>query len=104
MKFESETAVGTGQAKGAIELKSEFDSNLLITNKWTSENIFSSEITVLNRLQKGTRFSVTPTFDPKSGKIGGSLAAQYNNEFVSARCETSLEDGKPIITPSFVAR
>ena len=104
MEFQSETEISSGQAKGSLELKSDFNSNLLINNKWTSDNLFSTEVTILDRLHAGTRFSLIPTFDPKNGKLGGAIGVQYNNDFVSARCEAGLDDGKPMINPSFIAR
>lgn len=93
----------TGRTFGALETKYKAkDYGLTFTEKWNTDNCFSTEVSVENKLAEGLLMSVDTTFAPTSGQKKAHLKTQYKGENLTCSMDVDLDPAGPIMHGSSV--
>jgi len=80
----------TGKVNGNLETKYKCsDYGLTITEKWNTENILKTDISV-EELAKGLKLVAATSFSPVTGKKKGNLTATYKADAIALNLDSNL--------------
>lgn len=82
----------TGRLTSAFETKYLLkDYGLTLREKWNTDNILTSEVTVEDQLLKGLKLSGNCSFAPQSGKKTGSVKAAFKTDVLHLNADMDLD-------------
>ncbi|NWW52259.1 VDAC3 protein, partial [Pedionomus torquatus] len=88
----------TGKASGNLETKYKIkDYGLTFTQKWNTDNILGTEVSVEDQLAEGLKVALDTTFVPNTGKKSGKLKTSYKREYVNLGCNVDIDLSGPTI-------
>jgi voltage-dependent anion channel protein 2 len=88
---------------GSLETKYKWsDYGIQFTEKWNTENLLVSEVSVEDQLVKGLKLSFDTQFVPQSGKKSGKIKTEYKQEYVHTNLDVDFNFAGPTILGSAV--
>jgi len=94
--------VATGKFFGGVDVKYKVkDLGLTILEKWNTENVLTTELTIEDQGVKGSKIIFDTAFSPTIGKRTGKVRTEYSRDHVHVNTDITLE-ASPQITSSVV--
>jgi len=88
----------TGKITGALETKyKRAKYGLTLTEKWTTDNNLSTEVTIEDQIASGLKTTLCTAFSPNSGKKSGALKTAYKRDYIHANLNTDFEFAGPML-------
>lgn len=88
---------------GTLEAKYKAPAHgLTFVEKWNTDNILKSELTVEDTLLKGLKLTLDTSFAPASGKKSGVLKTQYKHDKFLLNGDIDLDLAGPVVHKSLV--
>nr|XP_021154673.1 voltage-dependent anion-selective channel protein 3 isoform X3 [Columba livia]XP_021154674.1 voltage-dependent anion-selective channel protein 3 isoform X3 [Columba livia] len=88
----------TGKASGSLETKYKVKAyGLTFTQKWNTDNILGTEISMEDQLAQGFKVALDTTFVPNTGKKSGKLKTSYKREYVNLGCDVDIDLSGPTV-------
>jgi len=82
----------TGRVNSALETKYSLkEHGVTLKEKWNTDNILSSEITLEDKVLKGLKLGANATFAPQSGKKTGTVKAAYKIDSLHLNTDVDLD-------------
>lgn len=84
--------LASGKVAGSLETKYALlkDHGVSLTQKWTTDNVLNSEVSVEEKLLKGLKLTLETTFAPSSGKTTGVLKSSYKQPHLSTNVDVDF--------------
>lgn len=93
----------TGRVTAALETKYLIkDYGLTMKEKWNTDNILSSEVTVEDQVVKGLKLGVNCSFAPQSGKKTGAIKTAFKTDSLHLNSDIDLDYAGALIHGSGV--
>jgi len=93
----------TGNVNGSLETKfKNADYGVTFTEKWTTDNIISTNISIDDKIAKGLKVDFDTTFAPITGKKSAKVKTAYKHDNVHATGDIDLNFAGPSINGSGV--
>lgn len=88
----------TGKINGSLETKYKWkDYGLSFTEKWNTDNVLGTEVTIEDQLAKGLKLSFDTSFAPHSGKKSGKIKTAYKMDYLNLACDVDFDFAGPTI-------
>ncbi|XP_034951076.1 voltage-dependent anion-selective channel-like [Chelonus insularis] len=89
----------TGVVVGNLETKYKIkEYGLTLTEKWNTDNLLETSITIADKLLQGLSIGYSCTFSPQTGSKTGQLKTTYKHENISATTDLDLSlNSAPLI-------
>jgi len=88
---------------GTLEAKYKSAANgLTFVEKWNTDNILKSELTLEDNLVKGLKLVLDTSFSPASGKKSGVLKTSYKHDKFLLNTDVDLDLAGPVVHNSLV--
>uniref|UniRef100_A0A8C1Q4H4 Non-selective voltage-gated ion channel VDAC3 n=1 Tax=Cyprinus carpio TaxID=7962 RepID=A0A8C1Q4H4_CYPCA len=82
----------TGKAGGSLETKYKMkDLGLSLNQKWNTDNMLSTEVSVEDQLVQGLKVALDTSFVPNTSKRSGKLKTGYKCDLVNVSCDIDFE-------------
>uniref|UniRef100_A0A8C1SYL8 Non-selective voltage-gated ion channel VDAC3 n=1 Tax=Cyprinus carpio TaxID=7962 RepID=A0A8C1SYL8_CYPCA len=82
----------TGKAGGSLETKYKMkDLGLSLNQKWNTDNMLSTEVSVEDQLVQGLKVALDTSFVPNTSKRSGKLKTGYKRDLVNVSCDIDFE-------------
>lgn len=93
----------TGKVAGSLETKYKWEEyGMTFSEKWNTDNILATEITVEDQIAKGLKVSFDTSFAPQTGKRSGKIKTAYKNDYVSGGVDVDFEFAGPTVHGAMV--
>uniref|UniRef100_A0A2K6UZF7 Non-selective voltage-gated ion channel VDAC2 n=1 Tax=Saimiri boliviensis boliviensis TaxID=39432 RepID=A0A2K6UZF7_SAIBB len=93
----------TGKVAGTLENKCKWcEYGLTFTEKWNTDNILGTEITIEDQICQGLKLTFDTTFLPNTGKKSGKIKLSYKRECINLGCDVDFDFAGPAIHGSTV--
>lgn len=93
----------TGKVNGSLESKYKVkEYGLTFVEKWNTNNVLSTEVTVQDQLVKGLKVSFDSSFAPQTSEKSGRIRSSYSNANCAINCDVDLLMGGPQVLASTV--
>jgi len=93
----------TGKVSASLETKYKYsDYGVTFVEKWNTDNLLSTEITIEDQLAKGLKFTFDTTFEPNSGRKSAKIKSAYRNEYLHSTADVDFDFAGPTIHGSTV--
>jgi len=93
----------SGNVHGELETKYKLkDYGLTLVEKWNTDNVLSTEVTVEDQLAKGLKVTFDSNFAPQTGKKAGKIKTGYKQEQININCDFDLNFAGPTINGAAV--
>ncbi|GIY81827.1 voltage-dependent anion-selective channel [Caerostris darwini] len=105
MEFTVNGSSNTESGKVVSSLESKYkipEYGMTLKEKWTTDNVLSSEVCVEDKLIKGSKLSLTGSFVPITGKKVGMLKSAFKGENFHVNADVDLDLKAPILHCSTV--
>jgi len=88
---------------GVLEMKYKRPENgLTFTEKWNTDNILKSELTLEDNLLKGLKLAFDSSYAPNTGKKSGVLKSTYKHDKLLLNTDIDLDLAGPVVHNSIV--
>jgi len=88
----------TGRVNSALETKYLLkEHGVTLKEKWNTDNILASEVTVEDKLLNGLKLGASATFAPQSGKKTGTVKAAYKIDSLHLNTDVDLDYAGAIV-------
>jgi len=88
----------TGRVNSALETKYTLkEHGVTLKEKWNTDNILASEVTLEDKLLKGLKLGANATFAPQSGKKTGTVKAAYKIDSLHLNTDVDLDYAGAIV-------
>ncbi|KAL1269012.1 hypothetical protein QQF64_031301 [Cirrhinus molitorella] len=88
----------TGKAAGNLETKYKVnDLGLTLNQKWNTDNVLTTEVTLEDQLAKGLKVGLDTSFVPNTGKKSGKLKTGYKRDYMNVGCDIDFDMAGPTI-------
>jgi voltage-dependent anion channel protein 2 len=82
----------TGRVSSSLETKYAVkEHGLTLKEKWNTDNILSSEVTLEEKFLKGLKIGASATFAPQSGKKTGTVKGAYKADCIHINTDVDLD-------------
>lgn len=93
----------SGRLAASLEAKYDIkEYGLTLSEKWTTDNLLTSEITVKDKLAAGLKLTLESAMSPQSGKKAGKVKAAYARDYVNVNGDMDLDFGGPTVNAAAV--
>ncbi|CAC5409201.1 VDAC2 [Mytilus coruscus] len=93
----------TGKVAGSLETKYKWkDYGLTFKEKWTTDNVLNTEITVEDQIVQGLKLAFDTTFAPQTGKKQGTIKTGYKQDYVNMECDVNFDFAGPAVNGALV--
>lgn len=93
----------SGKVTSSLETKYKVpEYGMTLKEKWSTDNVLSTEIAIEEKLIKGSKFSVNGTFVPLTGKRSGMMKSAFKAENIHLNADVDLDLKGPILRVSSV--
>jgi len=83
---------------GTLEAKYKSPAHgLTFVEKWNTDNVLKSEVTVEDTLLKGLKLALDTSYSPASGKKSGVLKTTYNHDKFNLTTDVDLDSTGPVV-------
>jgi len=94
----------TGKVDGSLETKYSWkDYGLSFKEKWTTENILTTEVTIENQIAQGLKITFDTGFSPQTGKKTGKIKTGYKRDYINLNADVDFDFAGPTIHGAAVA-
>jgi len=88
----------TGKVAASLETKYKYsDYGITFLEKWNTDNVLSTEITIEDQLAKGLKFTFDTTFEPNTGRKSAKIKSAFKNEFMHSTADVDFDFAGPTI-------
>jgi len=88
----------SGKVSGSLETKYKCsDYGMTFTEKWNTDNVLATEVTIEDQIAKGQKLSFETSFAPHSGKKTGKIKAGYKRDYINFNCDVDFDFAGPTI-------
>lgn len=88
----------TGKICGSLESKYKWrEYGLTLSEKWTTDNVLATELTIEDQIAKGLRLSFDTSFAPNSGKKSGKIKSSYKRDHINLNCDVDFDFAGPTV-------
>lgn len=88
----------TGKVSGGLETKYKLSEyGLTFEEKWNTDNILATEITIEDQLCKGLKLAFESSFAPQTGKKSGKIKTGYKMDYVNLGCDVDFDFAGPTV-------
>ena len=87
---------------GPTIFKKSFPSGVTATEKWTTDNVLSTDIAVENQITNGLRTTLSGSFASNTGKTKTVLNNNYKCDNTNINVDTTLDAAGPMISGAVV--
>ncbi|KAL5018910.1 hypothetical protein ScPMuIL_004632 [Solemya velum] len=88
----------TGKVSGSLETKYKYsDYGLTFLEKWNTDNVLTTEITIEDQIAKGLKLSFDTSFAPQTGKKSGKVKSSFKNDYVNLNCDVDFDFAGPTV-------
>ncbi|XP_030593782.1 voltage-dependent anion-selective channel protein 3 isoform X2 [Archocentrus centrarchus] len=88
----------TGKSGGHLETKYKMkDLGLTFSQKWSTDNTLTTEITLEDQLANGLKLGLDTSFVPNTGKKSAKLKTSYKRDFVNVGCDLDFDMAGPTV-------
>ncbi|KAF8783325.1 voltage-dependent anion-selective channel protein 2-like [Argiope bruennichi] len=93
----------TGKVTSSLESKYKLpEHGVILKEKWTTDNVLTSELSIEDKLIKGSKVSLNGTFVPVTGKKTGMLKSAFKGENFHINADVDLDFKGPVLHGSTV--
>jgi len=93
----------TGKVLGNLETKFKWkDYGLTFKEKWNTDNVIASEITIEDQIIQGLKLAFDTTFAPQTGKKSGTIKTGYKQDYVNMECDVDFDFAGPTVNGALV--
>lgn len=93
----------TGKVFGSLDTKYKYsDYGISFSEKWTTDNVLSSEITVEDQVAKGLKLQFDTTFAPNTGKKSAKIKTAYKQDYLHGTADVDFDFAGPTVQASGV--
>ncbi|GAB1598886.1 voltage-dependent anion-selective channel protein 2-like [Argonauta hians] len=93
----------SGKVNGSLETKYKWEEyGMTFSEKWNTENILATEITVEDQIAKGLKVSFDTAFAPQTGKRSGKIKTGFKNDYVNGGLDVDFEFAGPTVHGALV--
>lgn len=93
----------SGKVNGSLETKYKWEEyGMTFSEKWNTENILATEITVEDQIAKGLKVSFDTSFAPQTGKRSGKIKTGYKNDYINGGMDVDFEFAGPTVHGALV--
>ncbi|KAL8624162.1 Voltage-dependent anion-selective channel protein 2 [Nucella lapillus] len=88
----------TGKVVSNLETKykcSEY--GLTFTEKWNTDNVLNTEVTIEDQLAKGLKLAFDTSFAPQTGKKSGKIKTGYKQDYVNCNTDINFDYAGPTV-------
>jgi voltage-dependent anion channel protein 2 len=86
----------TGRVNAFLETKYNIKKHgISIREKWNTENILATELSVEDQFVKGLKLSLDTSFAPQTGKKSGTVSTAYKNDHVHLNSDVDIDLAAP---------
>jgi len=97
------SCLDSGNISGSLETKySPSGSSVTLTEKWSTDNKLTTEVSVDDPVVAGSKVSIVTSFSPNSGKKTGALNSAYKRDNVNMTLDTDFNFAGPTLQGSSV--
>jgi len=89
----------------AASLEAKFDvkeHGLTLSEKWTTDNLLTSEITLKDKLAAGLKLTLESAMSPQTGQKAGKVKASYSRDYLNVNGDMDLDFGGPTVNAAAV--
>jgi len=89
----------------AASLEAKFDvkeHGLTLSEKWTTDNLLTSEITLKDKLSAGLKLTLESAMSPQTGQKAGKVKASYARDYLNVNGDMDLDFGGPTVNAAAV--
>lgn len=88
----------SGKVAGSLETKYKVaDYGLTFTEKWNTDNVLATEVTIEDQIAKGQKLSFETSFAPHSGKKTGKIKTGYKRDYINMNCDVDFDFAGPTV-------
>lgn len=88
----------TGKMNGELETEYKFDDyGLTFKEKWNTDNILATEISIEDQIAKGLKLSFDTSFAPQTGKKSGKIKTAYKMDYLNLNCDVDFDFAGPTV-------
>ncbi|XP_041365038.1 voltage-dependent anion-selective channel protein 2-like [Gigantopelta aegis] len=88
----------TGKVSGSLETKYKWsDYGLTFTEKWDTDNVLKTEITIEDQLAKGLKLAFDTSFAPQTGKKSGKIKTGYKMDYLNLNFDVDFDFAGPTL-------
>ncbi|KAG1679754.1 Voltage-dependent anion-selective channel protein 2 [Nymphon striatum] len=88
----------TNKVNASLETKYKWNKyGLTFTEKWTTDNILNTEISMEDQMLKGMKLGIASSFTPQSGKKSGKFKATYKHDYLVLDTDVDFNIAGPIL-------
>ncbi|ESO84791.1 hypothetical protein LOTGIDRAFT_168464 [Lottia gigantea] len=92
------SSTDTGKVSGKFETKYKWNEyGLTFTEKWNTDNVLNTQITIEDQLAKGLKLAFDTSFAPHTGKKSGKIKSGFKNDNVNLNCDVDFDFAGPTI-------
>jgi len=93
----------SGKVGGSLETKYKYsDYGLTFLEKWSTDNVLGTEITIEDQMVKGLKLTFDTSFAPQTGKKSGKIKTAYKQDYINTNCDVDFDFAGPTINGSAV--
>ncbi|XP_064630417.1 voltage-dependent anion-selective channel protein 2-like isoform X2 [Lineus longissimus] len=88
----------SGKLSGNLETKYKWaDYGLTFTEKWNTDNVLATEVTIEDQIAKGQKLSFETSFAPNTGKKAGKIKTGYKRDYINVNCDVDFDFAGPTV-------
>jgi len=88
----------TGKVSGNLETKYKWSEyGLTFTEKWNTDNVLNTEITIEDQLAEGLKLAFDTSFAPQTGKKSGKIKSAYKQDYVNVNADVDFDFAGPTV-------
>ncbi|XP_069125046.1 voltage-dependent anion-selective channel protein 2-like [Argopecten irradians] len=88
----------SGKVSGSLETKYKLpEHGLTFVEKWNTDNVLATEITIEDQLCKGLKLAFESSFAPQTGKKNGQIKTAYKMDYLNASCDVDFDFAGPTV-------
>ncbi|KAL9984422.1 hypothetical protein ACROYT_G006710 [Oculina patagonica] len=93
----------TGKVFGSLETKYKYaDYGVTLAEKWTTDNVLTTQITVEDQIAKGLKLEFDTSFAPNTGKKSAKIKSAYKQDYFHGTGDVDFDFAGPTVQASAV--
>jgi len=88
----------SGKVLGNLETKYKVaEYGLTFTEKWNTDNVLNTEITIEDQLAEGLKLAFDTSFAPQTGKKSGKIKSAFKQDYVNVKADVDFDFAGPTV-------
>ncbi|XP_076451765.1 non-selective voltage-gated ion channel VDAC2-like [Babylonia areolata] len=93
----------TGKVSGNLETEYKWSEyGLTFSEKWSTENVLDTEITIEDQLTEGLKITFDTSFAPQTGKKSGKIKTGYKQDYFNGNVDVDFDFAGPTVNAAAV--